>query len=345
MSFTITNGPFKGTVAPANELQTVRSGSEQDPDFRQNWGVHHRTRVFLEVFPPTEGWRVVVETKNPGIDMRDIYTLDINNSPVVQPTREFIATLLDPNQAIVASCSVLKIINSENAWKAGISAARAGLYEALGLPANLQEEGPDSQNPQRQSKGDQIKEIDVAGNLVTPAEPIPQDEPLVVIPIDADESPLERGIAIHQAVEKTLESSDTSVDETPGSDLTAAPTTASEPTDDEGHQDTDDASVASDALDVTVSSPAETTVSETQAASTPAPRRRAPKTKAPQNGSPGALGMQGGEVPRSIKKQIEILSKKAGKPIPEYQGLEEAKSVLHSLVCPNVGPAMQESML
>lgn len=137
MSDAISNGPFKGrgpatgeifTLLDRNGIPVLREGKKVEV-----WGLAHRTRHFLEVFPPQEGWTVnILATPGP-VSLSDPETYTADGTMAVQPTMVFTATLSDKDGKIVATASSLRLMNGVSSWEAGESKARGRLYDALGL--------------------------------------------------------------------------------------------------------------------------------------------------------------------------------------------------------------------
>ena len=127
----IIKGPFRGIDIPDHEITVIGD------DLVPFWGTSYRTPLFLERFPPTDGWQVILDYCPGPIDLPDIRDASIPRSDVlVQPTQLFIAKLLR-NGCIINQASVLAIIDGPSAWERGETTARGRLYEAMGLPGIL----------------------------------------------------------------------------------------------------------------------------------------------------------------------------------------------------------------
>lgn len=296
MSFVISNGPFQGVVPAASELEV----QQNDRGPITIWGTHHRTRVFLGVFSPVDGWSIDVNVKDPGISMQDHYTRDGHDQPTIQPTREFEAILTNPEGRVVAKASVLKIINSEFAWKAGITSARNALYEALGLPscvdgsAEAEEAAPENR----------------AAPIVTVSGTTEADSVVQGIE-DTGES---------FSVEAVGESEDTFV----------PPAVIQANAEDEATQ------AAPDSDTVDSATPAASDASTPSGASRPkSPQASVEERQERAIAAKRKTAVNG--VPVGIKNRIAKLYKEAGLEVPTYNGLEEATQVLHQIVEGTVG--------
>lgn len=138
----INHGPFKGVSPAQDELRTLFNGLGE-PEIRdgkpvQLFALHARTQRFLEVFPPSEGWAVIVESAPGQFELPDPATRDFSGTMVANPTLMFSAKLLNASDRIIATAQYMKIINSVTAMQEGESAVRGRLYDALGLPASIQ---------------------------------------------------------------------------------------------------------------------------------------------------------------------------------------------------------------
>jgi hypothetical protein len=138
----INHGPFKGVSPAQDELRSLLNGLGE-PEIRdgkpvQLFALHARTQRFLEVFPPSEGWAVIVESAPGQFELPDPATRDSSGTMVTNPTLVFSAKLLNANGRIIATAQYMKIINSVTAMQEGESAVRGRLYDALGLPASIQ---------------------------------------------------------------------------------------------------------------------------------------------------------------------------------------------------------------
>lgn len=322
----INNGPFAGTTAPASELKK----SQRQDDIIDTWDVHSRTRTFLEKFNPIDGWCVQIDVLESSIKMIDPYT----DNGAIQPTREFRASLVSPDGKIVAMASVLRMVNSEGAWKGGVTSARGALYEALGLPDSLTGSIDDDDRtrqsvptksvdlPAASSDGPQLQgvvgEVSVGMIETLPAEPERQE--------DADD------------------------DETEDAPTQGASSVESEISSDEGRPEgTTDvepvvtAESTSDAEGVSI-------VEATEATDAPVPSD-VPASSA-RNGKKSreelvqkALSKHPNGIPPSLLKQIGIYAKKANKVVPEFQSLDEAQAYLAKLRLPAGTPSAQGAIL
>jgi len=141
----IQNGPFAGRGPLPTEVRPLldRSGQPvlRDGKIVDVWGVHHRTRHFLELFKPSEGWSLVIEQVPGPFNIPDPETWVSNGNGgqvmALQPTALFTGKVTDPSGKVIATASTLKVINGESAWERGETKVRSRLYDALGLTTSL----------------------------------------------------------------------------------------------------------------------------------------------------------------------------------------------------------------
>lgn len=310
MSFVIKNGPFKGAAPDASELEVVN----RDDGPLTLWGTHARTRTFLEKFPPLEGWAVETKILDPQLTMYDEYT-QVDGKGTHQPTREFVATLVSPEGRVIGSASVLKIINSEFAWKAGVTMARAALYEALGLGATA--EGlPEAE----QDKPKGIKKV---------SEPVPtaakarQDDSADMDPEGMDVDALVIPVGESESTFK-MPATDVAV-ATAATDPEDANASAEEASPEQpGNADTA-ASKDDDPEQITVQAKSEAQVSP--ARPKPVQARSHREASARTQASKNVKG-----IPAGLAKRIEKLHKEAGLKVPPYNSVEEASELLNAIM-------------
>lgn len=127
----IERGPFAGIQIPDNELSVIPNSDGTTTDW---WPVANRTPVFLEKFPPHEGWSIEVRREPGPFNLPD-YRNAVGNEVTVQPTQLFVVVLLKDG-VVVNQASSLEIIDGGKAWERGETNARGRLYEAMGLPGS-----------------------------------------------------------------------------------------------------------------------------------------------------------------------------------------------------------------
>jgi hypothetical protein len=305
-SINIPNGPFKGVQALPNELQMAERRGEMVPI----WGVHARTRWFLDQFPPAEGWRVEVKVMDAGIKMYDNYTRDANDNASIQPTREFTASLLNKDGLVVASGSVLRIINSEGAWKGGISSARGALYEALGLPDSL---------VGNTEEDDRSKKLDVTIREV--ALPTQQsatnagsEEPAPAVSMEGIQKVEDLG-------SEPLDTVDAKSD-APAATTSEEATSAAEATQAESE------SAQQFKLDGAPEAKVE-------------PKAKPTKQDRQQRAMDQVQAQHPNGIPPSLLRQIKIIAQQQKKQVPDFANIDEATAFLASLRLPTAGNTQQ----
>lgn len=310
MSFVINSGPFKGTTPDPAELDSVTRDDEQVP----LWGTHHRTRVFLEKFNPLEGWAVETKVKKTDVQLEDLYTLADDGNPAIQPTREFIATLKNPEGKVIASASVLKIINSEFSWKAGLTAARGALYESLGLPSTI-EASTEVEGLQDETKPITKKVDQNAAPANSGVDADSKDETeLVVVAIGKSESTYKEPDNLVSAEAFTSNDAETATsDEAESSTEVASKDEVNE----------EEAEATSKAPDAS-----ESDATEAKAAR-PKPQQGRSDREAKARAS---LSKAVNGVPVGIARRITKLYKEAGLEVPEYNGVDEATQLLSTIM-------------
>lgn len=304
-SISIQNGPFKGVEAPQHELQLMDRRGGMVPV----WGVHARTRWFLDQFPPAEGWRVDIKVADTGIKMYDNYTPDANGQASIQPTREFTASLVNKDGTVVASGSVLRMINSEGAWKGGVSSARSALYEALGLPDSIIGNGDDDDNSRKQTTS--IREVT-----------LPTESPAS----NAETAQAEPATAV-EGIEKVADLGSEPLERDDGKSGTPVAAEASQANTAESDQQNGGKSEQTFQLDGKPEEKAE-------------PKPRAAKKDPKQAAIEKAATSK--DVPKSLVRQIEIIAKQQGKSVPDFNTIDEATDFLAKLRLPNASKPQQQ---
>ena len=305
-SINIPNGPFKGVQAQPNELQMAERRGEMVPI----WGVHGRTRVFLDQFPPAEGWRVEVKVVDAGIKMYDAYTPDANNNASIQPTREFTASLLNKDGLVVASGSVLRIINSEGAWKGGVSSARGALYEALGLPDSLVGSGEDDDRSKKQDTA--IREVTLPTQQS--ASNAASDDAAPAVSMEGIQKVEDMG-------SEPLENVDAKSD-APAAAASEETTPAAEAPQAQGE------SAQQFKLDGAPEAKAE-------------PKAKPTKQDRQQRAMDQVKAQHPNGIPPSLLRQIKIIAQQQNKQVPDFASLDEATAFLASMRIPAAGNTQQ----
>lgn len=306
-SISIPNGPFKGVQAPPNELQMSERRGEVVPV----WGVHARTRWFLDQFPPAEGWRVEVKVLDTGIKMYDVYTRDANDNASIQPTREFTASLLNKDGLIVASGSVLRIINSEGAWKGGVSSARGALYEALGLPDSLVGSGDDDDRSRKQATS--IREV--AMPTQSSASNVESEEAAPAVSVEGIQKVADLGSEPQENVDaKSDAPAATATEET-------TPVTAASQAEGESAQQFK--------LDGAPEAKTE-------------PKAKPTKQDRQQRAMDQVKAQHPNGIPPSLLRQIKIIAQQQNKQVPDFADIDEATAFLAKLRIPSAGNTQQK---
>lgn len=144
------SGPFAGATVPESYLFDIKDYDGnvvlRDGQLVRGVPIAALTPLFLETFPPDEGWGVISEHRAGDFSLPDPYTLSEAGQPVPQPTEWITMKLVDPAGRVVAQATSLAIINGPKAFERGETVARGRLYEALGLPKTT---APIVDEPQR----------------------------------------------------------------------------------------------------------------------------------------------------------------------------------------------------
>lgn len=334
MSYALINGPFQGVTPQASELSvTTRDDGTKDT----YWGVHDRTRVVLDMFKPADGWSIQVNVTDPGISMEDNYTRSSGAEAVIQPTREFIATLTSPAGHVIASASVLKIINSEFAWKGGITAARGALYEALGLPGSSDAATESDDSGTRKPRTSNVREVpmpepEVASRQATATDDDDLGDDLGVIPIGTSESTYVEDAGGEEDADTALQASDS---ETIGSTDEAPVATPEAPEAQAMGSEGDNDGASETAAEAT----AEATTPSVPATATPA-RPRSQQASAEDREVKAKRAKEvvsANGVPKGLSNRIAKLYREAGKPVPSYSTVDEATQLLTQIMDGSAG--------
>lgn len=132
------SGVFAGATVESNVLFDLKdfdgNVTLRDGQVVQGVPIAALTPIFLDTFPPDEGWGVITEHKAGDFSLPDPFTLDASGQPIPQPTEWVTAKLVDPVGRVVAQATSLVVINGPKAFERGETIARGRLYEALGLP-------------------------------------------------------------------------------------------------------------------------------------------------------------------------------------------------------------------
>lgn len=129
----VQDGPFKGTVIPADATRATDNGDSVW------WHPRDRTPIVLDRFPIDAGWSITCsrEPSELRLAVRDPDTgfqyRDANDMVMLFPTVYITATLTNPEGKVVAQASTLIAIDGPQAYEAGENNARNRLYEAIGL--------------------------------------------------------------------------------------------------------------------------------------------------------------------------------------------------------------------
>lgn len=312
-AYVVPNGPFSGVTALPGEI--VINTDDYNGREYSNWEVHARTRHFLTVFNPLEGWRVVLQQAPLGLLLPDYsLTRDGNASVPENPAWLFTATLRDKDNNDVANASVVQIFNCAMSIEIGQTRARGKLYQALGLPSSPSCEEEPRQPAARPAVPHAPKVIPVVDVTTPAAMPAPQApvavtaDPQAAASNDSTDSPSDAAPSPEDVVDKP----EANVSEV---DVAQMETSA------EGAQEAAEHEVDSHPeLDSVTVVPAT------------APSINAGKL------SPAAVKAQAKAattIPTGVMRQIEIRAKKAGVEIPELHTVDQATAFLAQLINPS----------
>lgn len=298
-TYTVPSGPFQGVTSLPGEI--VKNFDDYSGRDYFNWDTHARTRHFLTVFSPLDGWRVVLDQAPMGVMLPDYSLLSPDTqrqAPAPEnPAWMFTATLLDKDNVVVANASVVQIFNCAMSIEIGQTRARSKLYQALGLPSS-----PVCEEEPRQL-------------VAKPAAKIPKLIPLVDVP-----SASTRDDVAPEPAASVADNTQSSVDEVPAA--------ASDQT-----ETTEQSSVGadSDAPEHDVdSSPGLSSVHVLPAtAPTTAPAKLSPAAaKAQANATKGS-------IPSGLMRQITIRASRANVQVPELHTVDQATAFLAQLINPS----------
>lgn len=307
--YTVPAGPFKGISANAGEIaQKFDHNSCRD---YLVWDTHARTRHFLDVFPPKEGWRIEVTEENLGFKMLDAFTLDPQGRPLYIDAWRFTATLKDSDGNIVNNGSTIQLMNCPMALEMGETRARSKLYQALGLPASPEPGQDDLQQQNRTANGaPSIPKVDIV--------PVVDD-----VPAAAASAPESSG-TVDTATDSAAPAADESV-----------PDAATE-----SRQDVRTALEVGQEIHASA---------ERELAGTEAPEHTADRDPqlpavavSPQPAAPAPTGSAqakvdaklNGAIPKGLLKQIEQRAQRAKVVVPQLTTLDQAQAFLATLVNP-----------
>lgn len=157
MDRVIKAGPFTGVTVQEEDLIFLPGESGMAIEW---WPAHVRTPLFLDRFPPQDGWTIEIGAERGPFDLPDYRTPTLGaEGPVVQPTQLFTAALKRAGQ-VVNQASSLEIIDGPKAWERGETNARGRLYDALGLPGAVRMSQTQAQET-TQAKSVEIKPVAV----------------------------------------------------------------------------------------------------------------------------------------------------------------------------------------
>lgn len=133
----INHGPFKGAeFDPAEGFNRI----QDDGSIVTGIKLAVLTQLFLEKFPPVEGWSVEIQGEFVQVDMVPLPKRDDPLAAATHvPTARFVATLTSPEGRVIGTASTLWTIQGPTDWEKGETNARARLYEAMGLQSRFGE--------------------------------------------------------------------------------------------------------------------------------------------------------------------------------------------------------------
>lgn len=305
---TVAAGPFKDVSSNPGEI-TRKYDASSGREYLV-WDTHARTRHFLDVFAPKDGWKVVVIDEPLGIQMLDQFTYDSAGQPVYQEAWKFTATLLDKDNNPVSNGSTIQLLNCPMALEIGQTRARSKLYQALGLPSSPDSDFDDAQLPLRQpASAPAIPKVEIHAVVDdVPAAPASAPAPAVAVLVPA-----------------------------------AATPPADEPVDEAAEPDSDErepavlgiTAVVDDVPDaVTSLEPEHTSDSDPELPAvsvTPAPAAAAVSDSARAKADAKVFGT----IPNGLLRQISQRAARAKVAVPPLDTLDQAQAFLATLVNPN----------
>lgn len=136
-AMSINHGPFKGAeFQPSEGFSWIQEDGTVSTAIR----LSILTQLFLEQFPPIEGWSVEISGDFVQVDM---VPLPRREDPMAAathvPTARFVATLTNPEGRVIGRASSLWTIQGPTDWEKGETNARSRLYEAMGLQSRFGE--------------------------------------------------------------------------------------------------------------------------------------------------------------------------------------------------------------
>lgn len=126
---TITKGPFAGESFAVERM--VMSSDDGRSKYQARFA--DATQIFLEKFPPTDGWQLQVVSSMAPLDMPAYRSGD--GTPC--PAMFFQASLMSPSGVTIATASTLWVIDGPTAYEKGETNARLRLYQAAGLQTSF----------------------------------------------------------------------------------------------------------------------------------------------------------------------------------------------------------------
>lgn len=292
--FEVTTGPFAGLRAPVSEV--VNKRDDYSLAEYAMWDTHARTRHFLQVFSPLDGWKVQIDRTDLQLAMDDTTVPPVNGEAVQNPAWLFTASLLDKDGHVVNSGSAVQIINCPMAFEMAETRARGKLYTALGLPGSFTPSTEDLARPSVPAA--RAKPATPRVDLAPVSSSIGPDAPAGVTPVPAvsDAPSLENDPEVASCEAAPVNSEGATVEE------------AADPDHVHDH--------APELPSVVVAPPA------------PAVAGSMPPAAA------RAQSKLNGTIPASLLQQIRIRAQRAGKVMPEFESLKSAQDFLAELVNP-----------
>ena len=303
-SIEIRNGLFAGAVAVTGEV--VHKTDDYTGREYVQWSTHARTRHFLTRFSPVDGWAVQIRSEAMDMVMDDITVPDGHGGYHQNPAWRFTAMLVSPSGTVVASAAVVQLINCPLSFELGETRVRGKLYQALGLPSQL---NADEDLTQRNTIGseDSVSQritavVDMPAEAASPAV---QESPEFTAQAEASDN-LRAQASLAVELEKEPDQLQVEL-------VIQAP---------EAEQEAETESVASHEVDdspelasAPVAIPGPARVKQTPAAA-----------KAAERGANSAA------IPASLLTQIRIRATRQGVVVPELGSLLAAQSFLAELV-------------
>ena len=293
--FEVTTGPFAGLRAPASEV--VNKRDDYSLAEYAMWDTHARTRHFLQVFSPLDGWKVQIDRTDLQLAMDDPTVPPVNGEAVQNPAWLFTASLLDRDGHVVNSGSAVQIINCPMAFEMAETRARGKLYTALGLPGSFTPSIEDLARPSLP-----VTRAKTATPRVDPA------------PMSSSTGP------------------DASSDVATEPAVSDAPSAENEPdvTSSEAATASSDSTTVQEAVDPDHVHDHAPELPSVVVVAPPAPAVAGSMPPAAAR----AQSKLNGTIPASLLQQIRIRAQRAGKVMPEFESLKSAQDFLAELVNP-----------